>query len=134
MLVDVVDGAVWDADARQLSASRTDMTRAIGAAEQAEFDRLLRHRQETTMSRGWTRWTPDLEARLLRPAMPVSPRWQGARGYAPHPARPAGGTAPGGPGRPHERKRRADEWSADLIARLRQAWAAGRYDRTPGAI
>jgi hypothetical protein len=40
-LVDVVDGAAWDADARQRRASRTDMARAIAAAEQREFDRLL---------------------------------------------------------------------------------------------
>jgi hypothetical protein len=40
-LVDVVDGAAWDADARQRRASRTDMARAIAAAEQREFDQLL---------------------------------------------------------------------------------------------
>ena len=39
-LVDVVDGAAWDADVRQRRASRTDMARAIAAAEQREFDRL----------------------------------------------------------------------------------------------
>ena len=40
-LVDVVDGAAWDADVRQRCATRTDMARAIAAAEQREFDRLL---------------------------------------------------------------------------------------------
>jgi hypothetical protein len=40
-LVDVVDGAAWDADVRQRRASRTDMARAIAAAERREFDRLL---------------------------------------------------------------------------------------------
>jgi hypothetical protein len=40
-LVDVVDGAAWDPDVRQRRASRTDMARAIAAAEQREFDRLL---------------------------------------------------------------------------------------------
>lgn len=39
-LVDVVDGAAWDADVRQRRASRTDMARAIAAAEQREFDKL----------------------------------------------------------------------------------------------
>jgi hypothetical protein len=32
-LVDVVDGAAWDPDVRQRRASRTDMARAIAAAE-----------------------------------------------------------------------------------------------------
>jgi GcrA cell cycle regulator len=41
-LVDVVDGAAWDADARQRRASCTDMARAIAAAEQREFDQLLK--------------------------------------------------------------------------------------------
>lgn len=40
-LVDVVDGAAWDAEARQRQASRTDWARAIAAAEQLEFDKLL---------------------------------------------------------------------------------------------
>jgi hypothetical protein len=40
-LVDVVDGAAWDSNVRQRRASRTDMVRAIAAAEQREFDRLL---------------------------------------------------------------------------------------------
>jgi hypothetical protein len=39
-LIDVVDGAAWDADIRQRRASRTDWARAIAAAEQAEFDRM----------------------------------------------------------------------------------------------
>jgi hypothetical protein len=37
----VVDGAAWDPDVRHRRASRTDMARAIAAAEQREFDRLL---------------------------------------------------------------------------------------------
>jgi hypothetical protein len=41
-LVDVVDGAAWDADARQRNASRTDMACAIARAEQREFDQLLK--------------------------------------------------------------------------------------------
>jgi hypothetical protein len=40
-LVDVVDGAAWDPDVRQRRASRADTARAIAAAEQREFDRLL---------------------------------------------------------------------------------------------
>jgi hypothetical protein len=40
-LVDVVDGAAWDSDVRQRRASHTDMSRAIAAAEQREFNRLL---------------------------------------------------------------------------------------------
>lgn len=39
-LVDLVDGAAWDADVRQRRASRTDWARAIAAAEQREFDKL----------------------------------------------------------------------------------------------
>ena len=41
-LVDVVDAAAWDADVRQRTASRIDMARAIAAAEQREFDQLLK--------------------------------------------------------------------------------------------
>jgi hypothetical protein len=41
-LIDVVDGAAWDADVRQRTASRTDMARAIAQAEQREFDQLLK--------------------------------------------------------------------------------------------
>jgi hypothetical protein len=40
-LVDPVDSAAWNADVRQGRASRTDMARAIAAAEQRESDRLL---------------------------------------------------------------------------------------------
>jgi hypothetical protein len=41
-LIELADGAAWDADVRQRRAARTDMARAIAAAEQAEFNRLLR--------------------------------------------------------------------------------------------
>jgi hypothetical protein len=40
-MIELVDGTASDADARQRSAARTDMARAIALAEQAEFDRLL---------------------------------------------------------------------------------------------
>lgn len=47
-MVEVVDGAAWDADVRQRNASRADMARAIAAAEQREFDVLLKGvRRET---------------------------------------------------------------------------------------
>lgn len=39
-LITVVDGAAWDAEARQARALQADMVHAIAAAEQREFDRL----------------------------------------------------------------------------------------------
>jgi hypothetical protein len=54
-LIDLVDGAAWDADERQRSASRTDMVRAIAAAEQREFDQLLARRPEPRSRRPYRR-------------------------------------------------------------------------------
>jgi len=40
-LIELADGAAWDADVRQRRAARTDMARAIAAAEAREFARLV---------------------------------------------------------------------------------------------
>jgi hypothetical protein len=50
-LIEVVDGAAWDADARQRRASRIDLRRAIAAAEQREFDQLLSRRPDRAKPR-----------------------------------------------------------------------------------
>ena len=39
-MVELADGAAWNADTRQRRANRTDWARAIAAAEQREFDKL----------------------------------------------------------------------------------------------
>ena len=40
-MVEIADGAAWNADTRQARANRTDWARAIAATEQREFDKLL---------------------------------------------------------------------------------------------
>jgi hypothetical protein len=124
-MLEVADRSAWDADARQRRASRTDMTRAIAAAEQAEFDRLRRYRLEPTASRGWTRWTPELEARLLADGtnlaalateLGVTRRTVLDRRAA---------LRRSGPRQPHQRRRRADEWPVEHIKRLREDLVAG---------
>jgi hypothetical protein len=124
-MLEVADGSAWDPDVRQRRSSRIDMARAITAAEQAEFDRLRRYRQKPTASRGWTRWTPELEARLLADGtnlaalateLDVTRRTVLDRREA---------LRRSGPRQPHERKRRADEWPVEHIKRLREDLAAG---------
>jgi hypothetical protein len=127
-LIEIVDGAAWDPDIRQRRASRIDMARAIAAAEQREFDRLRQHRrQETTASaRSWTRWDADLEARLLRTDYAGLAALATELGIARRSLlMRRAALRRSGLRRPHERKRRADEWTPELIDQLRQGCAAG---------
>jgi hypothetical protein len=59
----VVDGAAWDAEIRQRRASRTDMARAIAAAEQAEFDQLLARRPDPKPRRAYRKQEKRLRKR-----------------------------------------------------------------------
>jgi hypothetical protein len=69
-LIELTDGAAWDADIRQRRAARTDMTRAIAAAEKAEFDRLLA---------GMRRPRPPRPQRQPRPRKPRADEWSTAQ-------------------------------------------------------
>jgi hypothetical protein len=142
-LIETVDGAAWDAEVRQRRASRTDMTRAIAAAEQAEFDRLLRHRQDQVETRSWTRWTVELDARLLAASAADLTALAAELGITRRSlVDRRAALRRSGPRQPHQRRRRADEWPAEQVTRLRQGIAAGQshdavavaLGRTPGAV
>jgi hypothetical protein len=143
-LVDVVDGAAWDPDIRQRRASRTDMARAIAAAEQVEFDRLLQHRSQGEVVPRYVQWTPALEARLVATADAGISALASELGITRRSLfmrrgvlRRLGGTRP-----PHVRRRRADEWSAAQIEHLERSIAAGQscdaiaaeIGRTPAGV
>lgn len=143
-LLEIADGAAWDAATRQRRIGQIDMARAIAAAEQRAFDQLLRHRRQEDVASRYIRWTPALEARLvatgdaglgaLAAELGVARSTLFARRAE---LRKLGGTRP-----PHVRKRRADEWSQEVIAQLRAHWAAGMsveaiaaaIGRTPVAV
>lgn len=74
-MVEVADGAAWNADTRQARANRTDWSRLIAEAEQREFDMLLdraprsadtrRQRPKERKPRA-DEWPPESTARLRR--------------------------------------------------------------------
>jgi hypothetical protein len=66
-LIELTNGAAWDPDARQRRAARTDMARAIAAAEQAEFTRLMAGLQR--------RQGPQRPRRQPRPRRPRKDEW-----------------------------------------------------------
>jgi hypothetical protein len=129
-LVDLVDGAAWDADVRQRRASCTDMARAIAAAEQREFDRLRQGVQINARRRRNHEWSPEQIAVLHR-------RWaEGARvgvlalelGMPAHVV----GLKAYHEGLGHQRSNGSGrkDWPNAQTARLRQRWAEGASVRT----
>jgi hypothetical protein len=115
-------------DARAAAALRRDTQAAIAQAERAALEQLQRRRGGPEERRAFTRWTPELDERLVQTefadlaalALELGVGRQHLRN------RRAELRQVQRLGLSRQRKRRDDEWSAAHDARLREGWAAGQ--------
>ncbi len=149
----VVTEVTASADARNALALRTDLALAIAQAEAREFDRLIaqqaQERGEVEAPRRHFFWSAErIEGLRQRIAAGATMRQLAAEHGVTRQAMDylcrRHGLLPGDykPRSPVDRKRRADEWPAGLIVRLKARWAEGATSAaiaaelgvTPGAV
>jgi hypothetical protein len=135
--------AASNADARTAVALRRDMQAAIAQAERAALEQLQRRRSEPEEGRAWTRWTPELVARLLRTDSVSLTAMAAELGVGRRTLRMRRAELRrAGSGPPRQRKRRATDWPEAQTEQLRQAWSAGQsvaaiavaLGRSPGSV
>jgi GcrA cell cycle regulator len=127
-------------EARVAVALRRDMQAAIAQAERAALEQLRRRRGEPEEGRSWTRWTAELDARLLQTDATGFAAMAAELGLSRRYLRMRRCRAGSGP--PRKRKRRATDWPEAQTEQLRQAWEAGQsvaaiaaaLGRSPGSV